>query len=100
MKKNDIDLSEAIRRSLEGQFESIEVLDVFVIGDNDEDDNEILNIYVSLDGVVHDTEARKISSAVRKISAILEQLKEDAFPLMSFMTAKDFEKRKRELEAA
>jgi hypothetical protein len=92
-------IKEIVRGTLDDDFDNIKIIDVQVREDSDADDNDILRVYVIFEGTPKDKDVEKLSGAVRRLRPeLLDELKESAFPLFSFISKGDA--RGRNFEAA
>jgi len=89
----DRDLDEVtaiVKKILSKDFRDVVVEEVRVFEDLDTDGDEILRVYVVFDGKPSDLDAGKLSSMVRRVRPELEKIKEEAFPLFSFVSKKEW----------
>jgi hypothetical protein len=80
------EIGEVVKDTLRTDFDGIEIVDVRVAREEDSDGDEILRIDVVFEG---SRNARHLSAAVRHVRPKLIAIGEQAFPLFSFITAKD-----------
>lgn len=96
MKKIDAGKVEAtVADTLSRYFENIKIIRVDVDRDIDRDGQDILRIQVVFDGVVKGKDAASIAGAARRLRPALEKIDEDLFPLLSFVSKLDDERRTR-----
>jgi hypothetical protein len=82
-------IRKAVSETLSRDFSQVRVLDIRINEDVDSDGEEMLRIDVIFDGSPKDVDARKLSGFVRSLRPRLDQLRESALPLMSFISAAD-----------
>ena len=87
-------IKQIVTDTLSGDFDQIRILDVRVHEDQDTDGNAVLQIEVIFEGAPKDLDARKLSGAVRHLRPKLDEINEFAFPLLSFVSKADVERRK------
>jgi len=78
------------------RFKDIEIVDVVVSSDKDRDGEEILRIQIIFKGVLQESDARQVAGATRAVWPALEdELDDDLFPLLSFVSKVDYERGQR-----
>jgi len=78
------------------RFKDIEIVDVIVSSDKDRDGDEILRIQIIFKGVLNESDARQVAGATREVWPALEdELDDDLFPLLSFVSKVDYERGQR-----
>jgi hypothetical protein len=82
-------INEVVRKVLAEEFKKIEILEVRVSHDLDGDGDKILRLNIIFEGSPKDVDSRKLLSLVRYMIPKLEEIDEDAFPLISFISAFD-----------
>ena len=94
-KKRDLPaISKVILETLRADFENIEIVDVMVDEDVDFDGDEILRIEVVFHGKPKGADAHKFSSAVRHIRPKLDDIGENAFPILWFISDHELKRQK------
>ena len=88
------EIKRVVRDTLSADFDRVRIIDVVVQEDEDTDGDEFLHIEVVFAGTPKDLDARKLSGAVRHLRPKLSEIKEFAFPLLSFISAADVERRR------
>lgn len=83
-------LGEIVAKKLGPDFKSIKIIRVDVYMDEDHDEGAFVRIDVVFEGKLKDSEAIKVASAVRRIRpALMQEIDEDVFPLLSFVSKVD-----------
>lgn len=83
-------MSEMIVGILSKSFDEVKILDVKIHKEVDSDDDEVLRIDVLFEGTRKNVDARKLAGAVRQVRPrLIEEFKERAFPLFSFISQGD-----------
>ena len=87
----DLDeVTKVVKKVLAKDFRDVVVEEVRVFEDLDTDGDEILRVYVVFDGKPNDLDAGKLSGLVRHVRPELEKIKEEAFPLFSFISKREW----------
>lgn len=84
----------AISSTLKDDFVSLKVIDIDIKKDVDFDGDEVLLINVVFEGKLKEGAGSALSAAVRHVRPQLEKLGENAFPLFSFISDREFKGRK------
>ncbi len=83
-------LKSIIRDVLRGVFGVDRIGDVHVVRTSNEDDEEILRVYVVFNGTDDQFDATLASGVVRRMRPrLLQELTEDAFPVISYLSSSD-----------
>lgn len=83
-------LENTIRAVLEDVFGAALIGEVHVVRTYNEDDEEILLVYVAFNGTEEQFDATLASGVVRHMRPrLLEELTEDAFPVISYLSDSD-----------
>ena len=86
-------LSRAILKVLGGMFDNIEIVDVVVSPDHDRDGDDILRVEVVFTGNIRGADAKKVAGASRHIRPAINEIDEDIYPLLSFVSKVDYDRR-------
>ena len=85
-------LENAVKSVLDDVFGAALIGDVHVVRTFNEDDEEILLVYVAFTGTEEQFDAALASGVVRRMRPhLLKVLKEDAFPVISYLSSSDME---------
>ena len=83
-------MEKMIVETLKQDFDDVNILKVHIHRDVDSDGDEVLRINVIFEGAPKDVDARKLAGAVRSVRPrLVEEFKERAFPLFSFISKGD-----------
>ncbi len=85
-------LSRAILRELGKLFDDIEIVDVVVSPERDRDGDDILRVEAVFTGVLRGDDAKKVAGATRQLRSTLDEIDEDIYPLLSFVSKVDYER--------
>jgi hypothetical protein len=91
--RNLTSIKRIVTRTLQRDFDHIRILDVEVHEDVDFNGEDVLRINVIFEGTPKDLNAKKLSGAVRHLRPKLDEIHETAFPLLSFISKADRDKR-------
>jgi hypothetical protein len=91
--RNLASIKRIVAQTLRRDFERIRILDVEIQEDVDFDGEDVLRINVIFEGTSKDLNAKKLSGAVRLLRPKLDKIHESAFPLLSFISKADHDKR-------
>ena len=83
------EISAIVTETLSEDFDNIEILKVNVTRDTDFDGEDVLKIQVIFNGTLKDTDAGKLSGAIRHVRPKLSEIGEKAFPLLSFISSSE-----------
>ena len=93
MKKVNSDrIAAIVAKKLSRDFENIKIIHVNVALDVDRDGDEILRIEVVFEGILKGPE---VASAARRLRPALEEIDEDLYPLLSFVSKVDYDRGRR-----
>ena len=96
MKRNIEKLEKVIRSKFVDEFSWFPLFKVSVREGVDHDGDDVLYVDVVFNGSEKDIDAKKLVGAVRKIRPFLLDMDEDAFPIFSFISKKDYSELNRE----
>jgi hypothetical protein len=82
-----------VTQTLRREFDRVRILDVEIHEDVDFDGEDVLRINVIFAGTPKDLNAKKLSGAVRHLRPKLDKIHESAFPLLSFISKADRDRR-------
>lgn len=84
------ELENIVGAVLRDVFGASQIGDVHVVRTINEDDEEILRVYVVFNGTEEQFDATLASGVVRRMRPrLLEELTEDAFPVISYLSSSD-----------
>lgn len=87
-------VTRAVRSVLEDVFPKIEITSINVAEHFDDDGEKVIEIQVVFDADDRDFDPRRLGELPRLIMPKLDKLKEDGFPLFSFVSKSDLGKKK------
>ena len=82
-------VEKAISEILSKDYAGVKILKIHVVDDVDFDGDAILRVEVIFDGKVGDIKPTFMSQAIRRVRPKLSDMNIFAFPMMSFISAKD-----------
>jgi hypothetical protein len=88
--KDTAGIAKIIRDALAVDFKSLPILDVRVLEGFDSEGVDILHVEVLLNGMPSNAEIARLTGVVRKVRPRLIAAKEQAFPVFSFISNRDF----------
>jgi hypothetical protein len=91
--RNLASIKRIVVETLRRDFDHTRILDVEIHEDVDFDGEDVLRINVIFEGTPKDLNAKKLSGAVRLLRPKLDKIHESAFPLLSFISKADHDKR-------
>jgi predicted RNA-binding protein with RPS1 domain len=83
------EVAKVVMKTLADDFDNVKIVDVKVLDRTEDDEGITLSIQVVFEGKPKDLDARKVSSAVRRVRPALEEIGESGFPLFSFVTSSE-----------
>lgn len=91
--QNSKRIEKAVKETLSSHFDHIHILDINIRKDVDADGDDVLRIDVVFEGSPKDLDVAKLTGTVRKLRPKLDKIEESAFPLLSFISAADYNAR-------
>ena len=86
------DLENIIRAVLGDVFGAARIGDVHIVRTEDEDGDEFLRVYVVFNGTEEQFDAALASGVVRRMRPrLLDELMEEAFPVISYLSSSDMQ---------
>lgn len=83
-------VAKVVRETLAADFDKVKIIDVRVRDETDSDGDEVLRVEVIFEGTQKDIDALKLTGAVRQVRPLLREMNENAFPLFSFISKRDW----------
>jgi len=94
MSKTRIDsIKRIVTETLKRDFDRIRILNIEIHEDVDSDGDDVLRIDVIFQGAPQNLNAKKLSGVVRHLRPKLDEIHESAFPLLSFISKADRDRR-------
>jgi hypothetical protein len=85
-------IASAIAKTLQDDFENIEIIAVHVSEDVDRDGQELLQVEVVFEGDLKKEDALRVAGAARRLRPVLEEIDTDLYPLLSFVSKVDYDR--------
>ena len=83
-------IEEAVKQLARSRFDGVDIVAVEVVEDVDSDDDEIIRVKVVFRAPEQKLDSRRTSGFVRYLRPRLDELGAHAFPIMSFVSDRDY----------
>ena len=87
----EFDVQAAIEDMIRNRLDTVKIVSVHTVRDEDFDGDDILRVTVVVDSPASDFNVGRVAGLVRHLQPKLDALREHAFPMISFMSQREAE---------